>query len=221
MRHRGPWSSGRDPQQRATTRGSEVQGSAGAGVLAGAGAPGGRGGGRTGWQFLCCSKRGAEKPGLAFVPARPPAIAGDSLETPRSRSRGPGGGQPPTHPLRAAGALHLWALPVGSTLTVPSASRIPPAGRDPGCPVFSDKGEKNHSSLISSEFIICRYLGKVFKAVGLCFFLKNSAGRGRLRRGSPGGGSAWPPGWGPSRAEASVWEIQGETVGAWPPGGEF
>lgn len=160
-------------------------------------------------------------PGSRLCRPRPPAIAGDSLETPRSRSRGPGGGQPPTHPLRAAGALHLWALPVGSTLTVPSASRIPPAGRDPGCPVFRDKGEKNHSSLISSEFIICRYLGKVFKAVGLCFFLKNSAGRGRLRRGSPGGGSAWPPGWGPSRAEASVWEIQGETVGAWPPGGEF
>lgn len=129
-------------------------------------------------------------PGSRSCRPRPPAIAGDSLETPRSRSRGPGGGQPPTHPLRAAGALHLWALPVGSTLTVPSASRIPPAGRDPGCPVFSDKGEKNHSSLISSEFIICRYLGKVFKAVGLCFFLKNSAGRGRLRRGSPGA----PPG---------------------------
>ena len=67
---------------------------------------------------------------------------------------------------------------MGSTLTVPCASRIPPAGRDPGCPVFSDKGEKSHSSLISSEFIICRYLGKVFKAVGLCFFLKSSAGGG-------------------------------------------
>lgn len=108
--------------------------------------------------------------------------------------------------------FRLRALPMGSTLTAPRASRIPLAGRDPGCPVFSDKGEKNHFSLISSEFIISRYLGKVFKAVGLFLFKELSQGRGRLRRGSPGGGSAWPPGWGPAQAEAAFGKSRGKLV---------
>lgn len=114
--------------------------------------------------------------------------------------------------------FRLRALPTGSTLIAPRASRIPLAGWDPGCPVFSDKGEKNHFSLISSEFIICRYLGKVFKAVGLFLFKELSQGRGRLRRGSPGGGSAWPPGWGPAQAEAAFGKSRGKLVWAWPPG---
>lgn len=212
MRCRGPWGSGRDPQQRVTTPGDGVQGTAGGGAEGtGGGLWGVRGGGRTGREFLCCSKYSAEKPGSCSHRPRSPAALGDSLESPRSRSGAPGvgwgarRGRPPPLLLQAgcpsvSRTPRLRALPTGSTATAPSASRFH-RGRGPGCPVVSDEGEKDRSSLISVEVVICRYLGKVFKAAGLRFFLKNSAGVGASQKRKS---------WGPPlpRQKPSFWEIQ-------------
>ena len=103
----------------------------------------------------------------------------------------------------------LPALPVGSTPTLHPVRPRFHRGQDPGCPVFSDKGEKNRPSLVSSEFSICRYLGKVFKAVGLGFFLKNSAGVGASQKRKSWGRFLLAPWVGAlPRQKPSFWEIQ-------------
>lgn len=233
MRRRGPWGSGRDPQQRATTPGDGVQGTAGGGAEGtGGGLWGVRAGGRRGGSFCAVPDTAPRTrarvhavPGHQLLLVTHWKALGAGAGRPGG-GWGPGGGRPPILLLQAgcpsvSRTPRLRALPVGSTPTLHPVRPGFHRGRDPGCPVFSDKGEENRFSLISSEFIICRYLGKVLKAVGLRFFLKNSAGAGASQKRKSWGRFCLAPWVGAlPRQKPSFGEIQrGKQCGCGPRAG--